>query len=59
MVTKLSKHLLAKVCHKNVRLEAKLVSIFPTNFLSQETNSPPALSAFWEWVCSGEKWEVL
>ena len=48
-VTKLSmKSLSAKICRKKVRHhEAKLVSIFPTNFLSREANSSPAFSAFW------------
>ena len=27
--------------------------------LLRETNSSPALPAYWEWVCSGEKSEVL
>ena len=48
-----------KICCKNLCHEAKLVSIFPTNFLLQGTNSSPALPAFWGWVCSGEKSEVL
>ena len=48
-----------KIYLKNVSHEAKLVSIFPTNFLSGETNSSPALPASWEWVCLGEKSEVL
>ena len=60
MVTKLlMKSLLTKICHKNICHEAKLVSIFLTNFLVQETNSSPVLLAFWEWVCSGEKSEML
>ena len=48
-----------KVCHKNIRHEAKLVLISPTNFLSQETNTYPAILAFWGGVCSGEKSDVL
>ena len=58
MVTKLSmKSSSVKFCHKNG--QAKLVSIFPTNFSSQETNSSPALPRFWGQICSGEKTEVL
>ena len=53
------KSLSMKICRTNVRHEAKVVSVFPTNFLSRETNSSPTLPAFWEWVCSGEKSEVL
>ena len=53
------KSLTAKICLKNTCHEAKLVPIFPMNFLSQETNLSPALPAFWEWACSGEKSKVL
>ena len=53
------KSLLAKICRKNVRQEAKVVSIFPTNFLSRKTNLSPALPVFRERVCSGEKSKVL
>ena len=60
MVTKLMmKSLTTKTCLKNICHEPKLVSIFPMNFLLQETNSSPALPAFWECACSGEKSEVL
>ena len=38
--------LLAKICSKNKCYEATLVSIFPMNFLSWETNLFPALPAF-------------
>ena len=49
MVTEpLVKSLLAKICCKNVDHEAKLVSIFPTNFLLQKPNLSPGLSVFWE-----------
>ena len=55
-VTKLSmKSSSAKICPQNVRPEAKLVPIFPTNFSSRKTNPSPALPAFWGRVCSGEK----
>ena len=50
----------AKICPKNVRHhEAKLVSVFPINFLLLETNSSPALPAFWGPACLGAKSEVL
>ena len=48
------KNSLAKICCKNVRHEAKLVSVFPTNFLLRETNSSPAVAVIWGWVCPGD-----
>ena len=47
------------ICCRNVHHKTKLVSIFSTNILLQETNSSPGLPACWRRVCSGEKSEVL